>query len=104
VTFRRPLRRILVLALAAVAPLLLFLNVLQGVRYTRLVQEVGRLEQEQVDWFEKNKALLAAIAIYSSPQRIESLLGEESSARPPRSGETVRVRVESSPAGAETAQ
>ncbi len=85
------MRRLLWAGLAATVPLLLFLNVLQGVRYTRLEREVRELEREQIAWYEKNKTLLASIGIYSSPRRLETLVDE--SGRRTSDQTTLRVQV-----------
>jgi len=52
---------------------LIFLNSWQGYRYERLSAEIRRMEEEQKDWLEKNKQLLAGLAVFSSPARIETL-------------------------------
>jgi hypothetical protein len=52
---------------------LFFLNTWQGFRYQELEREVAGLEQEQKNWLEKNKKVIAALAVLSSPARIESL-------------------------------
>jgi cell division protein FtsL len=43
----------------------------QSNRYQNLNRELSRLEQSQEEWVESNKRLIANIAEYSSPQRIE---------------------------------
>ena len=52
-------------------PLFLGVLVWQSVRYQNLNREVSRLEQTQAEWVESNKRLIASIAEYSSPARIE---------------------------------
>ena len=89
-TLGRRARRILVFCMGVTVPVLLFANVLQGMRYTRLERSVRELEQEQITWFEKNKGLLATIGIYSSPRRLQALVDPAK-----KGGEaTFRVRVE----------
>ena len=91
---RAPNPRTLLLALlAATVPALLILNVWQGVRYSRLRQDVSRLEAEQVAWFEKNKSLLQAIGIYSSPRRLEALSEEDPGAK--KAAPELRVEIDS---------
>jgi hypothetical protein len=52
---------------------LLFLNTWQGYRFERLKRDVQLLESEQRDWLEQNKKLVAALAVLSSPERIERI-------------------------------
>ena len=52
-------------------PLFLWVLVWQSNRYQNLKREIARLEQTQSEWVESNKRLIAGIAEYSSPQRIE---------------------------------
>jgi cell division protein FtsL len=52
-------------------PAFLGLLVWQSNRYQNLNIELLRLEQTQAEWVESNKRLIAGIAEYSSPQRIE---------------------------------
>ena len=52
-------------------PLFLCLLVWQSNRYQNLNRELVRLEQSQEEWVESNKRLIASIAEYSSPARIE---------------------------------
>ena len=54
-------------------PVFLGLLVWQSNRYQNLKREVLRLEQTQEEWVESNKRLVANIAEYSSPQRIEQI-------------------------------
>lgn len=52
---------------------LFFLNTWQGLLYEQLKRDAGKLELEQRDWLEKNKKVIAALAVLSSPGRVESL-------------------------------
>jgi cell division protein FtsL len=52
-------------------PVLLALVVWQSTRYQNLTRELVRLEQAQNEWIESNKRLIAGVAEYSSPERIE---------------------------------
>jgi len=54
-------------------PLFLGLLVWQSIRYQNLNRELSRLEQTQEEWVESNKRLIAGIAEYSSPERIEQI-------------------------------
>jgi cell division protein FtsL len=54
-------------------PSFLGLLVWQSNRYQNLGRELLRLEKTQEEWVESNKRLVASIAEYSSPQRIEQI-------------------------------
>lgn len=54
-------------------PLFLGLLVWQSNRYQNLNKELVRMEQWQEEWVESNKKLVAGIAEYSSPDRIEKI-------------------------------
>jgi len=58
-------------------PAFLGLLVWQSNRYQRLTRELSRLEQTQTEWVESNKRLIAGIAEYSSPERIERIAVEQ---------------------------
>jgi cell division protein FtsL len=55
----------------------MFLSVHQVYRYQALERRVETLKQEQADLFERNKRMIANIAIVSSPERIEEIAEEE---------------------------
>jgi len=50
-----------------------FLNTWQGYRYERLKSQVRVLEREQKDWLERNKKIIAGLAVLGSPSRIAEL-------------------------------
>jgi cell division protein FtsL len=54
-------------------PLFLGLLVWQSNRYQNLSRDLVRMEQWQEEWVESNKKLIAGIAEYSSPERIEKI-------------------------------
>jgi cell division protein FtsL len=56
---------------------LLFLSSWQGFRYETLKREVQRMEEEQKDWLEQNRKLVAALAVLGSPERIERIADRE---------------------------
>jgi len=64
-------RYLLLYFLVLTIPLFPGLLVWQSNRYQNLKREIARLEQTQSEWVESNKRLIAGIAEYSSPQRIE---------------------------------
>jgi cell division protein FtsL len=68
---------------------LLFLNTWQGYRFEALKRNVQQLEAEQRDWLEQNKKLVAAVAVLSSPERIQRLAeGQLGLKKPPSSAVT----------------
>ena len=58
-------------------PLFTGLLIWQSNRYQNLEKELARLEKTQTEWTESNKRLIAGIAEYSSPQRIDSIARNE---------------------------
>ena len=58
-------------------PLFLSLCVWQSNRYNSLKLQLNKLEKAQEERVEQNKRLIADIAIYSSPQRIERIARNE---------------------------
>ncbi|GHU02943.1 hypothetical protein FACS1894147_06030 [Spirochaetia bacterium] len=58
-------------------PLFLGATVWQSVRYGRLEREIKELETAQVKWVESNITLIAAVAFYSSPERLEFVARDE---------------------------
>lgn len=80
------MKRILVLVFAATVPLFLGLKVWQVQRTQALLASLETMDREQREWLERNKRLLSAIAVFSSPARVEKLarerLGLESGVEP----------------------
>jgi len=70
-------RYILLYVLVFTIPLFLGLLIWQSNRYQNLEKELIRLEQTQTEWTESNKRLLAGIAEYSSPRRIDDIARNE---------------------------
>jgi len=70
-------RRTLIILLVALIPLLLFANVLQAYRYSRLEREVRLLEQQQATLIEENKRAILAISVLTSPERVGPLASRE---------------------------
>ena len=58
-------------------PLFLSLLIWQSNRYRDLSREVRLLEQTQAEWVEGNKRIIADIAEYSSPERIEHIAQDQ---------------------------
>jgi len=70
------MKNILFFLLALILPIMLFLEVWIVFHYNKMDDEIEKLEQTQNEWFEKNKKLIAAIALYSSPERIDKIVRE----------------------------
>jgi cell division protein FtsL len=71
------MKRRTLIVLAAIVPLLLFANAWQVYRHERVESDVRMLEEQQKELLEKNKRLIAAIAVLSSPDRVATLAEEE---------------------------
>jgi cell division protein FtsL len=70
-------RRILLYAIALTIPLILGLDSWQTARYARVDAELRALENQQREWLESNKRLIAGIAVLGSSQRIEAIARDE---------------------------
>ena len=79
--------------MVATIPLFLFLNAWQGYKYGTLAREIRQMEAEQKNWFEENKKLIASIAIFSAPARIDRSAREELGLSKPESREIDRIRI-----------
>ena len=86
---RSPLFFIMILAVLS----LFFLNTWQGFRYQELERGVGRLEQEQKSWLEKNKKVIAALAVLSSPERIKNLAEGSLGLKPLQGQELIEIEL-----------
>jgi cell division protein FtsL len=87
---RSPVFLLMILAFLA----LFFLNTWQGFRYQELEREVEKLELEQKNWLEKNKKVIAALAVLSSPQRVKSLAVAELGLKPLKGQEVIEIELE----------
>jgi hypothetical protein len=85
-------KKILISFAIFTVPLFMFLNVWQGYKYERLNSEVKSFEQDQKEWFEKNKKMLAALSVYSSPARVRKIVSENSSLRLQKPGQAIILR------------
>jgi len=74
-------------------PLFLGLIVWQSNRYRNLTNEITRMEQTQVEWVESNKRLIATIAEYTSPERIERIAVNEMELKKIRPEYLLQVRI-----------
>ena len=74
-------------------PLFLGLLVWQSNRYQNLNRELVRMEQWQEEWVESNKKLIAGIAEYSSPERIEKIAKNQLGLRKIRPENLLQVNI-----------
>ena len=74
-------------------PLFLTVIVWQSNRYQNLNKELSRLEQTQGEWIESNKRLIAGIAEYSSPERIEHIAVNQLGLRKIRPEDILQVKI-----------
>ena len=86
---RSPLFILIILAFLS----LFFLNTWQGFRHQELESRVERLEQEQKNWLEKNKKVIAALAVLSSPQRIRTLAEDSLALEPLKAGNLIQIEL-----------
>ena len=70
-----------------------FLNTWQGFRYQELEREVRMLEEEQKNWLEKNKKVIAALAVLSSPERIRSLAVDSLGLKPLKAEDLIEIEL-----------
>ena len=64
-------RYVLLYFICLTIPLFLGASVWQSIRYAKLERELANLETAQVKWVESNVQLIAGIAYYSAPARVE---------------------------------
>jgi hypothetical protein len=86
---RSPLFILLILAFLS----LFFLNTWQGFHYQELEREIGGLEQEQKNWLEKNKKVIAALAVLSSPERIKTLAVDSLGLKPLQAEDLIKIEL-----------
>ena len=79
--------------MAVSIPLFLSLIVWQSNRYQNLYRELSRMEQTQGEWVESNKRLIAGIAEYSSPDRIEHIAQNQLELRKIRPEDLLQVKI-----------
>jgi cell division protein FtsL len=71
------LKKLVIFMIICSIPLLLLVNTWQMYRYNTLGKELSIKEEEQKVWMEKNKKMIAGIAVLRSPARIEKVAQEE---------------------------
>jgi cell division protein FtsL len=87
-------KRLLVYFMVITIPLFLGLCVWQANRYISLKFRLDRLEKVQVERVEQNKKLIADIAIYSSPERIERIARNELNLYKIRPEDVLQIKIE----------
>lgn len=83
----------LLLIIAITVPVLLFLNVWQVHRYDTITEDIVALEDQQREWLERNKRMIAGITVFRSPERIERLAQEELDLKKIENGKLMRIHI-----------
>ncbi len=86
------MRRAVLLVLLVSVPVLLMLQVLQAYRYVLATEELGALEQLQMERLDENRRLLAGIAVFRSPERLFEVSSEALELRSAEPENVVQVR------------
>lgn len=71
------MKKLIIIFLTLIVPLMIFLEVWGVFLNQKISNDIVKLEREQNEWLEENKKLIAAIAVYSSPERVEKIVKEE---------------------------
>lgn len=87
-------KRVLILIFLTL-PVFLFVNVWQVYRYKNLENTIEQLEEEQQEWVEKNKRLIAGIAVLSSPERLAKLAENDLELEKLTPGRLIRILLDS---------
>ncbi|MEW5815234.1 MAG: cell division protein FtsL [Spirochaetota bacterium] len=74
-------------------PLLVFLNVWQTFRFMQIKNEVVFLGNEQREWLERNKRMIAGIAVLDSPARLDQLAGQYLGLIRKKPGEMFKIQI-----------
>ena len=72
-----------------------FILVWQGYQYERLLRQVTVLEEEQREWLELNKRIIASIAVFRSPQRIKTIAEGELDLQPIEVSRRIQINLNS---------
>ena len=88
------MKRVLIFLLTMLLPVFLFLEMWSNYQYNQLEDEIVVLEDEQIDWIEKNKQIITGIAVYNSPERIEQIAEEELELVPQDNWDKMEIIVE----------
>ena len=87
-------RRLFMYLAVITIPLFMSLCVWQSNRYNSLKLELDKLEKAQAEWVEENKRIIADIAKYSSPQRIEHIAKNELNLYKIRPEDVLQIKIE----------
>ena len=79
--------------LALSIPFFLVITMVQSKQYMDIEKEVAKLEQDQKNLIESNKALVTDISVLSSSERIEKIAVDQLGMRKATSDEIVRVSI-----------
>jgi cell division protein FtsL len=85
------MRRWYLLLLIVLIPVVAFANVWQVFRYKQLENCIKQLEAVQKEYIEKNKRLIAGIAVLQSPRRLEEIAREELGLSKLEPGRIIRI-------------
>lgn len=89
------MKKIIALILLTV-PVLLFLNARQVFVYDKVEEKVEALEESQREWLERNKRMIAGIAVLRSPERVEELAREELEVKKMDNRDLLRIEIKNS--------
>jgi len=89
----RTAKKIVILVLVLTVPVFLSLETWEAFRYRRLQREVQDLMEEQREWIETNKRVLANISLFRSPERIEKLALEELGLTQPAPDQVLHIEI-----------
>lgn len=87
------LKKVGLIVLTLAIPLVLFGGVWQTSRYTRLENEVSRMDTEQYTVIRQNKRLISGITVLSTPERIEKVATHDLNMRKALPSEIMRIEL-----------
>lgn len=89
------IKKILMGFMTIAIPVLLLITVLQSSRYTRLKNELEDYREKEDELISNNSKKISAIAILTSPERIEKIAVEDLEMRKALPSEIMRVALKS---------
>lgn len=81
------------LLLIITIPVFVFINIYETYSYQQLDRSVVSLENQQKNWLEHNKRIIAGIAVLSSPERIDQIAKDKLGLKQRPLAPTLRIRV-----------